>query len=114
MSFSLAYLAGRFAYRIGDFLRHWYVDGFRRFSHATVSVLEVLDRRFALLVTLRHFFVPLYQDYTLIGYIMGIFFRFWRVCIALIMYAVIIVVGAAAYAMWALIPVAIPIVLRIS
>lgn len=109
-----AYLANRFIYRITAFLRHWYVDSFWWASRQAVNALESLDRRFALRITLRNFFKPLYQDYTIIGHILGIFFRFWRVIFAALLYAVLIVAVTACYIAWALLPIAVPVALYIG
>ncbi len=104
MSFSIVYLIHQFFFRIWPFIRDWYVGGFRRMSHATLSLLESFDRTFALMVTLRHFWEPLYGDRTIIGYILGFFFRTFRALIAAILYILIIAVAIAAYFFWASIP----------
>jgi len=111
---SLAYLANRFLYRIVAFLRHWYVDGFLWVSSKALGILEALDRRLALKITLRYFFKPLYQDYTPVGYLLGVFFRFWRIIFASIIYAIILVIGIAVYITWGLVPLAVLIASRFS
>lgn len=105
MSFSLIYLVQRFCYRIYDFLRHWYVDGFLWFVHQALNFLESLDHFFALKVTLRHLFKPLYQDYTFVGYVLGFFFRFWRLVFGGLVYLIAVLIAAAFYLVWALAPI---------
>ena len=105
MSFSLLYLTSRVFYRIFSFLKHWYVGAFFIISHQTLSFLEYLDRFWALRITLRNFFKPLYQDRSIIGYTLGLFFRTLRVIGGSIVYLLAIAIGAAIYILWALLPI---------
>jgi hypothetical protein len=105
MSFSLVYIFGRFFFRIGSFLHHWYVHGTRAIWHAAVGQLEALDRTFAVKVTLRHFFEPLYKDYSPVGRILGIVFRTFRILIGAALYLVVFSVYGLAYLVWIAIPV---------
>ena len=107
MDFSFAYLVQRFFYHLFDFFHHWYVDGSRRFAHSFISALESADRTFAVKITLRHFFEPLYRDYSVIGRILGIVFRTGRVIIGSIIYCAVAIVFVVAYVVWLVIPVAI-------
>lgn len=102
--FAFGYLVHRFFYRVFDFFRHWYADGSRIIAHTFISTLENIDRSFAVKVTLDHFFEPLYKDYSMIGRILGIIFRFARVAIGIAIYAVIAVCFVAAYVVWIAIP----------
>lgn len=114
MNFSLVYLASRLLYRIKEFLRHWYIGSFLVISHQVFNILEKLDRRLALRITLRNFLRPLYQDYSVLGYILGFFFRSWRIIIASVIYLAIIAVALAVYIFWALIPIYIIASARLS
>ena len=104
MSFSLVYLAHRVGYRLFDFFRCWYADGSRVFFHHFISFLERLDQTFAVRVTLRYFFQPLYKDYTIVGRILGVVFRSGRLAIGMSVYACVAAVFLALYAVWLLIP----------
>lgn len=105
MSFFLVYLTQRFFYRIWMFLSHWYLDGFRFFWGRGVRALETLDRFWALKITLKNFFEPLYQDHTAIGHILGFIFRFFRVATAAALYFLIIALALILYVLWGLVPV---------
>ena len=105
MDFSLVYLAGRFLYRVREFIFDWYVGAFRRASHTAVSFLERLDQGIAWRITLRNLFQPMYQDMSIIGRALGLFFRSGRLLIGSIIYAVIIAVAVAIYLIWAAIPI---------
>lgn len=107
MTSILVYLGNRFFYRFREFLRHWYKDGFFFFSRRLINFLERLDRYFALKVTLRYLFQPLYQNYTFIGYVLGFIFRGIRVGLAGFIYFLIILVWLVFYLFWAFIPLGI-------
>ncbi|MEK7192229.1 MAG: hypothetical protein AAB646_01810 [Patescibacteria group bacterium] len=104
MSFSLVYLVHRFFYRIYEFLRHWYVGGFLAVSHQTINFLEKLDRKIALKITWRYLFKPLYQDYTLLGYILGFIFRTLRLVFGGAIYLLIFGIAISLYCVWAAVP----------
>lgn len=100
----MVYLANRFLYRVVEFLRHWYVNAFVIISHKTTNFLEALDRNFALKITARHWLRPLYQDYTFVGYVLGISFRTIRIILAVIVYLGVVIGAAVIYVFWAIIP----------
>jgi hypothetical protein len=105
MDFAPIYLLQRFFYRIGDFFHHWYIDGSRVFGDRFMLTLTAADQSFAVAITLRHFFEPLYKDYSIIGRILGIIFRTGRVLIGAVVYLFIAAVFAVVYVVWLLIPV---------
>lgn len=69
-----------------------------------MATLTVADRSFAVGVTLRHFFEPLYKDYSIVGRILGIVFRSARVAIGGVCYLFLALVFALAYVIWLAIP----------
>ncbi len=105
MNVALVYLVERFFWRIGDFFHHWYVHGSRKFAHYFVSFLERVDRTLAFKITLRYFFQPLYKDYSVVGRILGIFFRSGRLLIGLFVYVVLGLLFLAIYIVWVALPV---------
>lgn len=98
------YAFNRFIFRVAEFIRHWYVDFFKFYSHKTISLLERLDRVFALKITLEHWLEPLYQDRTISGYIFGFIFRTLRILIGAAIYLIIISIAFFFYLIWASIP----------
>jgi hypothetical protein len=104
MDFALFYVIQRFFYRIFDFFHHWYADGSRLIAHEFISTLESADQSLALRITLRHFFEPLYKDYSVIGRILGVVFRTGRVIVGAALYLFIAALFAAAYLIWIAIP----------
>lgn len=99
-----AYILKQFFWRITDFLRHWYVSSFIWWTHWIIGLLERLDRGFALKITLRCLFAPLYQDRSIFGYVLGFIFRGIKIILALFFYAVILFLAAIIYLAWAIIP----------
>ncbi|MGD1003025.1 MAG: hypothetical protein ABR884_00415 [Minisyncoccia bacterium] len=104
MDFSIVYLAWRLLYRFLDFFHHWYVDGSRAFGRRFMVTLTAADQSFAVAITLRHFFEPLYKDYSIVGRVLGIVFRSARVVIGGVCYLFLAVAFAIAYAIWLAIP----------
>jgi len=106
MPLALIYLLQRALFRIWDFFHHWYGDASRVLFHGFLSTLESADRFFAFRVTLRHFFEPLYQDYSIVGRILGILFRSIRLTLALALYLVFGAVWGVLFTAWYALPLA--------
>ena len=104
MNFALVYLINRFFYRIGDFFHHWYWDGSRNFARALIAFLENLDRTFAVRLTFKFLFQPLYKDYSAVGRILGVIFRSGRIAIGLIIYTFSALLFFSIYLAWLLLP----------
>lgn len=104
MSFSLIYLLQRFFYRLWVFVYNWYVGGFRFFGSKTISLLERLDRFWALRITFSYLFQPLYQDRGFLARVIGFIFRSLRIIIASMFYIVIVFFALILYVVWAWIP----------
>lgn len=107
MNFSLVYLLNRFFYRIFDFGRDWFLESFFWIGRHLVNVLESLDQTWALRITLRNIFQPLYQDHSIVGHTLGFLFRSVRIAIAAFVYFLVIVLAAAFYLAWIAVPVVI-------
>lgn len=107
MDFAPVYLIQRFFYRIGEFFHNWYVDGSRAIANNFMLTLAATDQSFAIKVTLRHFFEPLYKDYSIIGRIMGVIFRTGRILLGGVLYILITIAFALVYVFWLAIPAAI-------
>jgi len=105
LSISLFYILERFAFRIYYFLYHWYVRGFRKASNWTINYLAKLDYKLAFRVNLKNIFQPLYQDYSLMSYILGFLLRSFRIILALIIYSFAIVFASGLFLAWASLPI---------
>lgn len=101
----IGYLVFRFFFRISEFLRRWYVVAGLFLWKKTIERIQSLDRTLALKVTIVYFFQPLFGDKSIIGRILGFFFRIWRILLATVLYVAIISVAVALYILWALFPV---------
>ncbi|MEK7465531.1 MAG: hypothetical protein AAB631_02020 [Patescibacteria group bacterium] len=100
----IPYLISHFLYHIGEFLRHWYVRGFKMYSGWVVDRLEEVDYYLAWRETARHFFEPLYKDYSILGRLLGIIFRTARLLVGTIVYSVLFAIIVCVYVIWLLIP----------
>jgi hypothetical protein len=104
MDFSVVYLARRLLYRFLDFFHHWYIDGSRAIGRRFMATLTAADQSLAVAITVRHFFEPLYKDYSIIGRILGVVFRSFRILIGGLFYLLIVIAFAAVYIIWIAIP----------
>ena len=98
---AIKYIAEQFTLWLADFFRHWYFDGLFLFLRTFVKTLSFLDRIFALRVSFKNIFKPMYQDNSFIGYVMGFSFRSLRIITALISYSFIAFLFLVAYLIWA-------------
>src|SRR3989344_5656628 len=104
MNFAIIYLLHRFVFRLGDVFHHWYAGGSRNFALAFVAALENLDRQFAVRITLKFLFQPLYKDYSPVGRVLGVIFRSGRIATGILMYVLCAIVFLLVYLLWLLIP----------
>jgi hypothetical protein len=104
MDFAIVYLGRRCIYRFADFFHHWYMDGSRAIGRSFMTTMTAIDQSLAVAITLRHFFEPLYKDYSVIGRILGVVFRTFRVLIGGAFYIVIVLAFALVYLVWLGIP----------
>ena len=102
---ALIYIPKRFFLNIYWFLRHWYFESFFNMSHFMLNVFEGMDRSLALKINLRNIFKPLYQDATIIGYVLGFLLRFFKVVVASITYLFVFVISVTTYLLWLAIPI---------
>ena len=66
--------------------------------------LQRLDYFFAWKITARHLFQPLYRDYSVVGYVLGFFFRSARLALASGVYGVLFALALGCYVVWLIIP----------
>jgi len=89
---------------IERFLSHWYILVFYSYWNNVARFMAILDRYFSFKVTLLNLFNPLYQDYTFLGYMLGIFFRVIRLMVGGVVYVVVLSIVFALYLVWVSIP----------
>jgi hypothetical protein len=70
-----------------------------------MEVLGALDRTWALKITVRNLFEPLYQDRTILGFILGFIFRIIRAVIGTVVYGFVSIVFVLVYGVWAIGPI---------
>ncbi len=98
------YFVRNLALLIVFFFKHWYLDGFFAVVRTVARALGALEKSLALKVNLYFFFEPLYQERNIYGYVIGFLYRSLKLLLGGFLYAVIVVVGVAAYLLWAAIP----------
>lgn len=98
------YLISHFFFHIGEFLRHWYARSLKIYTGWVVDRLEEVDYYLAWRETARHFFEPLYKDYSILGRLLGIIFRTLRLLVGSAVYGVLFAAFLCVYLTWLLIP----------
>lgn len=103
MDNALSYIVYRFFFRIKEFLLNWYVRSSHSYWDRFFVLFARLDRFFALKITLKMIFRPLYGDYTFVGRVLGFIFRSLRIIVGLGTYLLIFALAAIVYIIWLLI-----------
>jgi len=104
MEFSVTYLLYRGVERFLAFWQHWYFGGSRYAAHRLRSIIYAIDKNFAVRITIRHFFEPLWGDYTIIGRILGPIFRAGRILIGGLTYICVAALWAVLLIFWYFLP----------
>lgn len=103
----LRYLALAFWQKIQGFLEHWYKDSFFFLSEKLHILLKKLDKVFALRTSAQYIFQPMYQDRSIIGYILGFIFRAIRIVVGALTYIFLTLLWLSAYIVFISLPIAI-------
>jgi hypothetical protein len=103
-TFSLFYATEQFFLRILDFFSHWYIGGIGAIRRRMSATFRLLERSLALRLTFKHFFEPLYGDYSLVGRIVGPIFRVLRMFFAAALYLFLFACFLIFALAWALLP----------
>jgi len=104
MGFSLAYLIQELFAEVYRFINHYYIGGSKYIFSKVQDFFRDIDYYLALGITVRHFFEPLYGDYSIVGRILGIIFRSIRVIIALVIYVILSIIVFFIYLLWIFFP----------
>lgn len=82
------YLANEVLKFFKNFFYYWYVEVPYHFFLNFLNLLKNLEKKFALQITLENFFIPLWQDYTLVGRIISPFIRLAKIFVGGIIYLI--------------------------
>ena len=99
------YLAKTFMFRIAMFFKHWYYDAFFAVYGTWLRFVRAGERRFAIRVNLHFLFRPLYQEYNIVGYVLGFVYRFGKTVFGMLLYTCVAVLAAGCYILWVMLPV---------
>ena len=97
----LTYLLRSIAHHLAGFFRDWYGRSFYFAFSKAFDTVRYLEQILALKVTLQFWFQPLYQDYSFLGYFLGLPARTARIIAGIFIYALVLVAFALAYIVWA-------------
>lgn len=71
---------------IETFISFWYKDIPKHFWQNFLELFDGLERKFAVRITLENIFVPLWQDYSLLGRIISFPIRISKILIGILIY----------------------------
>lgn len=86
------------------FIRHWYKDAFLFCLKKFLDILTSLDKIFAVKVSLRHLFEPMYRQKNIIGYVLGFIFRAFRIIFGVLIYGFLVLIFFFLFGIWAILP----------
>lgn len=87
------------------FTKHWYFDSLLFLYGRLLGILRKLERKFAIKINIHFIFQPLYQERSIMGYVLGFLFRSLRITVGVLLYFLIIILFAMIYFMWFFIPI---------
>ncbi len=105
LSLSFFYIARRWWYRISIFFHHWYVDGSYFFARQGIHLFLNLEKTLAFRITITHLFEPLYQDYSIVGQIIGPLLRLARLVVGSVIYIFLGGIALSLYCIWLAVPI---------
>lgn len=98
------YLIQGLAMNLLVFIKRWYLDSWYRIFGAGRYLVRRLERSLAIRIHIRFFFVPLYQERNIYGYVLGFLFRSLKIVGGGALYVCIGALVLLVYVAWALLP----------
>ena len=89
---------------IKNFFKFWYIEVSNSFWEKSFFILKDFESEIAVMATLYNLFSPLYQDYSIMGRIIGPIFRIFRIIFGLALYVILIVLISICYLIWMVLP----------
>jgi len=103
--FVIFYIAFTILQKIWRFFLHWYANGSRAFWLTVLEFLEELEKAISLRITVYNWHKPLYNDYSALGYAIGVPIRTLRIVLSAALYALLLVFFAMLYLVWLATPI---------
>jgi hypothetical protein len=101
----IIYLAKTLYFRVLMFFKRWYVSTFFKVYWNALRMIDYFERKIAVRANAHFLFKPLYQEYNIVGYVLGFVFRFFRIGSGYFLYFLIILFSFIFYVCWALLPI---------
>lgn len=102
----LIYVLREVARSFFGFFSDWYIRAPKVFWKKVMASYKSWERQWAMGIMVRNWFSPLYQDYTILGYFIGVIFRTLRIFLALLFYAFFFAGAGLLLLAWLLLPAA--------
>lgn len=86
------------------FFTDWYLKAPKAYAKKVQASFKSWERTWALEITVRNWLTPLYQDYTPVGYLVGVGARTVRIFLALTFYLFFFIFALLGLLVWFLFP----------
>ena len=97
---SVVYFFSRLYFYFKDFLNFYFVSSFRCLLNFYKEALRGVEKNIGLVVHLRYFFVPLWQVYSFLSYLLSIPIRLIRIIISLVLIIIFTALFIFLYGLW--------------
>ncbi len=87
-----------------NFVYFWWHDSFFWWLEKWQKIHLDIEKTFAVKINLKYIFSPLYQDYSLVGFAVGIPARILRIIFGILIHILILTLLVFLYLCWAVIP----------
>ncbi len=88
-----------------NFIYFWWRDSFVWWLNRLERAHNKIEKFFAVKINLRYIFSPLYQDYTIVGFLVGVPARAIRISFGIIAHLLVLLVFVFLYFIWAIVPI---------
>ena len=86
------------------FFYDWYIKAPKAYWEKTKGSFKSWERQWALVITIKNWLTPLYQDYTPVGYIMGVIVRTGRIFLGIVFYIFFFAIALFLIFLWLILP----------
>jgi hypothetical protein len=88
-----------------EFLKFWYLEIPWHFWNLYISRISYLERSYAVRITLENLFVPLWQDYTLVGRLISFPIRVFKIFVGILVYILFTLISFAIFILIEIFPI---------
>jgi len=100
----IGYFLKRISFYFSDFIRAYFKGGYSFFFRIYQNYFLRLERSTGLIVNIRYFAIPLWQQYAFAAYLISIPYRAIRIILGIVFLAILTLLFSAIYLCWIFLP----------